>query len=494
VDDAPELLKDVDPDLIGKRASQGVFFLLLRYGGVQVAGLAANIILSRLLAPSAFGIYAITLALLVFFAWLSDFGLGAALLQKQTPMTERDLRSVFTVQQAVLVVLVLTTLLAAPQLSSAYHLGAGGEWFFRAMAIGALMASLKTVPNIVLERKLLYGRLTIVEVVEVLLFQVTAVTLAYTGKGPWSFIWAVLVSKAVGLVLTYVLAGWRPAFGLEASALRGLWWFALPFQLTWITYLFRDYMIPILGGLVISTVQVGYLNWAFVLAGVPGQMAQVLGRVAFPSYSRLLRDPARLAQAVESSIRVLFVVAVPVHIAMLVLGRWLIELVFTVKWMPALIPLYLLIVYWAGTSITSPLVPLLNAAGRVRSALMLNIVWTIAQIALSLALIPVMGYVGIAVAFAVARGFAMIAAVVMVRRVVPIRFGPAIALPLAVATTVGVAGYTLTLILHASFFNLVAVGFAMAAGYALLLFVLDRQRLRDEIARLVTQLQPATPK
>ena len=95
MDDAPEHLKDVDPGLIGRRASQGVMFLLLRYAGVQAAGLVANIVLSRLLAPSAFGIYAITLALLVFFAWLSDFGLGAALLQKQTPMTESDLRSVF---------------------------------------------------------------------------------------------------------------------------------------------------------------------------------------------------------------------------------------------------------------------------------------------------------------------------------------------------------------------------------------------------------------
>jgi O-antigen/teichoic acid export membrane protein len=494
VDDAPELLKDIEPGLIGRRASQGVMFLLLRYGGVQLVGLAANIILSRLLAPSAFGIYAITLALLVFFAWLSDFGLGAALLQKQAPITDLDLRSVFTVQQAVLGISVIVVLLAAPQLAAGYHLGAGGEWYFRAMAVGALFASLKTVPNIVMERKLLYGRLTLVEVVEVVLFQATAVVLAYARFGPWAFIWAVVLSKAVGVLLTFALARWRPAFGLEASALRGLWWFAVPFQLTWITYLFRDYLIPILGGLVLATAQVGYLNWAFALAGVPGQMAQVVGRVTFPSYSRLQGDSARLARAVDSSIRALFVIAIPAHFALIALGRWLIELVFSDKWMPALLPLYLLSVYWAGASITSPLVSALNAAGRVRSTLVLNIIWTIAQVGLSLALLHWMGYPGIALAFAVVRGFAVIAVVAMVLRVVPMRLGPAIAIPLAASIVVAAAGYAATLVLPATLVNLVLVACAMAVGYGTLLFAFDRRRLRSEIGRILIQLQPAAPK
>jgi O-antigen/teichoic acid export membrane protein len=493
VDDAPELLKDVDPGLIGRRASQGVMFLLLRYGGVTIAGLIANIILSRLLAPSAFGIYAITLALLVFFAWLSDFGLGAALLQKQTAMTDSDLRSVFTVQQAALGALVLAVLVAAPQLAAGYHLGAGGESYFRAMAIGALLASLKTVPNIVLERKLLYGRLTAVEVTEVLLFQVTAVVLAYARLGPWAFIWAVVVSKAVGVVLTYLLARWRPAFGIEASALRGLWWFALPFQLTWITYLLRDYLIPILGGLVLTTVEVGYLNWAFALAGVPGQMAQVIGRVAFPFFSRLQDDKARLARAVDTTIRALFVVAIPAHLAMIALGHWLILFVFSIKWMPALLPLYLLSLYWAGTSITTPLVSVLNAAGRVRATLVLNVIWTVAQVGLSLALLHSYGYTGIALAFAIVRGLAVIAVVAMVLPVVPIRLGQAVAIPLLAAIAVAAAAYGATLILPASLLNLVLVGIAMMVVYGGFLFAVDRRRLRSEISNLLEQIQPQRP-
>jgi O-antigen/teichoic acid export membrane protein len=490
VDDAPELLKDVDPNLIGRRASQGVLYLLLRYGGVQVAGLAANIALSRLLAPSAFGIYAITLGVLVFFAWLSDFGLGAALLQKRAAMTDEDLRSVFTVQQVVLLVLALLVVLGAPQLAASYHLGSSGEWFLRAMALAAVLTSLKTVPNIVMERKLLYGRLTLVEVLEVLLFQVIAVLLAFRGQGPWSFIWAVLISKAAGVVVTFFLAGWSPRLGIHQAALRGLWWFALPFQLTWITYLFRDYLIPVLGGLLLMPVEVGYLNWAFALAGVPGQMAQVVGRVAFPTYSRLQADPARLARAVESSLRALFVIAIPLQLVPIALGRWLIEIVFTSKWMPALLPLYFLSIYWAGANLTTPLVSALNALGRVRVTLLLNIAWTLVQVGLSLALLRVMGYPGIALGFAISRAIAIVAVLALVAPVVPIKLGGAV-VPLIASLVVAAAGYGATLVLPPSLLNLILVGCAMAALYGGLLWMLDRHRLRGEIARLLVQLRPA---
>lgn len=491
MDDAPEHLKDVDPNLIGIRASRGVLYLLLRYGGVQLVGLAANIALSRLLAPSAFGIYAITLGVLVFFAWLSDFGLGAALLQKRSAMTDVDLRSVFTVQQLVLVALALLVVVAAPQLAASYHLGPAGEWFLRVIAVAAVLASLKTVPNIVMERKLLYGRLTLVEVLEVLLFQVTAVVLAFLGQGPWSFIWAVLVSRTAGVIVTFILAGWSPRLGISRSALHGLWWFALPFQLTWITYLFRDYLIPILGGLLLTTVEVGYLNWAFALAGVPGQMAQVVGRVAFPTYSRLQSDPARMARAVESSLRALFVIAIPLQLVPIALGRWLIEIVFTDKWLPALVPLYLLCLYWAGANVTTPLVSALNALGRVRMTLLLNIAWTLVQVGLSLALLRWMGYPGIALGFAISRALAVAAVLMLVARVVPINLGTAITVPLLVAAAVAAAGYGTTLVLAPSLLSLILVGCGMAAAYGALLWVLDRHRLRAEFGRLLLQLRPA---
>ena len=167
---------------------------------------------------------------------------------------------------------------------------------------------------------------------------------------------------------------------------------------------------------------------------------------------------------------------------------------FSAKWLPALVPLYFLSLYWAGTSITTPLVSLLNAAGKVRATLVLNIIWTIAQVGLSLVFLQWYGYVGIAVAFAIVRGLAVIAVIAMVLPVVPIRLGQAVAAPLAVAIAVSVAGYAATIVLPANLLDLVLVAVAMAAVYAAVLFAVDRRRLRVEIGNLMVQIQPAANK
>jgi polysaccharide transporter, PST family len=491
---ADDLLIDPDPSMIGKRASRGVMYLLLRYGGVQITGLAANIALSRLLTPDSYGIYAVTLFVLVMMAFLSDFGLGPALLQKRERVSEVDLGTVFTVQQIVLGVLLIAVFLAAPGLAAAYHLGDSGVWYFRAIAVAGMLTSLKTVPTIVLERQLLYGRLTLVDVLEVVLFQATAVTLAFLHYGAWSFIWAVLVSKAAGCLLSYALSGWRPAIRFARPAFADLWTFAAPFQLTWITYLLRDYMIPILGGLLVSTTQVGYLNWALALAAVPGQMAQIVARVSFPSFSRLQAEPQQLRNAIEASIRALFLVAVPLQLALFSLAPWLIEFVFSSRWTPALIPLYLLCIHWTGNNLTSPLFAALNAIGKPRTALLMSAIWTLSTLVLAVVFVALIGYVGFALAYATTMVGAATAAVVVVTRYVHIDLWPQVRLPLAASLVVALAGTLAVRVLPASLPALLLVGIAMGAAYWGLIWVFEGSRLRADIRGVIRVGQPAAGK
>jgi O-antigen/teichoic acid export membrane protein len=482
-------LADPDPRTLTGRASRGVALLLVRYGVVQLVGLAANIALSRLLSPASFGIYAITLGILVLLSWISDFGLGAALLQRRESMTDRSLGTVFLVQQGVLCVLVVAAFVAAGPLAAAYRLGHDGEWFVRAMALGGLLSSLKTVPNVVMERKLLYGRLSAVEIVEVLLFQLTAVVLAASGLGTWSFLVAILVSKAVGLLVTLWLARWRPRFALDRQALAGLLSFAVPFQAIWLSNLARDYMIPLLGGLLVGATEVGYLNWALALTSVPAQMAQVVGRVAFPSFARMQGDAGQLGRAIEQSTRALFLVAVPAELVLIALGPWLIQYVFSPKWMPALVPLVLLGLNWAGASITSPLFSAMNAIGRVRSAMVVGVVWTAATLLLAWALSVPFGYVGIAMSMLVTRVFASAVLIVLVHRAVPLRLWELLHLPVAAGTAVAVAGALAVHVLPGGLVQLLVLGAAMGLAYVAVMWVVEGARLRSEFTVLVARLR-----
>src|SRR3989454_10120686 len=112
--DPETVLGDLDRSLIRIRATRGVAFLVLRYAGIRVLGLAANIVLSRLLSPEVFGIYAITLFLLVLLGFVGDFGLSASLLQQRRAISDADIRTVLTEQPLLVLSLLSILFLLAP--------------------------------------------------------------------------------------------------------------------------------------------------------------------------------------------------------------------------------------------------------------------------------------------------------------------------------------------------------------------------------------------
>jgi O-antigen/teichoic acid export membrane protein len=478
------VLGDIDRSLIRSRATRGVAFLFLRYTGIRLLGLAANIVLSRLLSPEAFGIYAITLFLLVLLSFVGDFGLSASLLQQRKAITDADVRTVFTAQQVLVGSLLVILFVLAPLLASAYHLGDSGVWFIRLMLIAGLLTSLRTAPTIILERQLRYGQLSLVEIIDFGLFQLVAVVLAFLGFGVWSFLFAVLAAKLASAVLAYGLARWQPAFGFDRGRFAGLWRFGLPFQLSWLTFFLRDYMIPILGGLLVTTAQVGYLNWALALAGVPGQLAQVVGRVTLPAFARYQDQPRALARAVESSIRGLFLTAIPLHLGLVALAPWLIHLVFSDKWLPALPALYLLTIHWSGANLTSPLVSTLNAMGHARLALALSAAWMAATFLLAVIFLHEFGFLGMALAYSVTMIGACLASIVTARRYLELRLWREIRAPLGAAILACGACFLARHQLHASLVNLVLLILATGIAYAGILWLIEGRRIQSELHML----------
>src|SRR5262249_591374 len=156
-------------------------------------------------------------------------------------------------------------------------------------------------------------------------------------------------------------------------------------------------------------------------------------------------------------IRALFLVAVPVQLGLIALAPSLIDLVFSAKWKPALIPLYLLSVHWMGANLTSPLAAALNAIGRPRAVMVLNAAWTVATIALAVIFVHWMGYIGLSVAYATTRVAAVTAFVLMISRIIPIRLWPHVRVPLGVGIVVASGGYVATQLLPNGLSTLIMV-------------------------------------
>ena len=206
----------LDIELIKRKAISGVVTFTLRTFFIQIFTFVATFFLTILLEPSIFGIFFVVSAIINFFVYFSDIGLAAALIQKKENPSKKDLVTTFTIQQGIVFMLVLIGFVFSSKIAHFYGLDGDGLMLLRVLILSLLFSSLKTIPSILLERRLDFTKLVIPQVAENIIFYSTSLFLAYLGFGIASFTWAVLARGSIGLVLIYFLSPWVPRVGISA--------------------------------------------------------------------------------------------------------------------------------------------------------------------------------------------------------------------------------------------------------------------------------------
>ncbi|MBI3342465.1 oligosaccharide flippase family protein, partial [Candidatus Curtissbacteria bacterium] len=154
----------LDIEIVKKRAVVGIVTLVLRTFFIQAFTFLATFLLTVILEPSVFGIFFLVSAIINFFVYFSDVGLAAALIQKKEELTKKDLSSTFTIQQIIVVSLTVIALIASRQIAKFYGLNSDGLLLMRVLMFSLFLSSLKTIPSILLERKLSFGKLIIPQI------------------------------------------------------------------------------------------------------------------------------------------------------------------------------------------------------------------------------------------------------------------------------------------------------------------------------------------
>ena len=293
----------IDVEQLKRKSIVGVVALTTRTFILQVIAFSATFLLTLFLTPEIFGIFYVVSAIISFLTYFSDIGLAAALVQKKEDVSREDLATTFAIQQALVLLLVVGSLLFSSQIAGFYKLNSAGLWLFRALSISFFLSSLKTIPSVLLERKLAFDKLVVPQVLETLGFYGVAVMLAWRGFGIESFTWAVLVRGVVGLVAIYVVEPWVPSWQFSMASARHLMRFGIPFQLNSFLALLKDDLLTVYLGKVLPFSQVGYIGWAKKWAEVPLRliMDSVI-RVTFPAFSRMQHDKELLVKALEKTV------------------------------------------------------------------------------------------------------------------------------------------------------------------------------------------------
>ncbi|NPD23433.1 oligosaccharide flippase family protein [Corallococcus exiguus] len=379
------------------RAQRSIIALLLRTVGSLGLRVVSSLTLSHLLFPGDYGVFAIVAFTSAMGAFLGDLGLSASLVRQQHEPTQDEITSAFWSHQAFTICIVGAIVVLAPWLSSTYELGPSGAAMVGTMAIGLFFHSLRVIPVMMLERQLRFPTLARIELIESVAQTAGSILLASMHFGAWSLIGGGLVRGAVGMVLFWAAAGWRPQGTFRWDIVKRLLSFGIWFQLTGIIPAALQGWIPLVVGRMEGKDGVGLVNWATALASVPLAVSSVLTRVAYPAYSRMQEDSAALADYLRTSIRrVSAVLCLAIPFGVIALPPF-IPVVFGERWSLASTLVQWFTIEASMLAVQGLLASQQNASGHARERMYVAITGSLLRFGLGVVAVMHWGIVGVGV-------------------------------------------------------------------------------------------------
>lgn len=471
---------------IKRRSIRGVLSYMGRSFATFGVTALATLALSAFLSAKEFGVYYVVTAVLGLFTFLSDVGLASALIQKKGEPTVRELRTTFTIQQLLAVLIFILILALTPYWQKVHHLQGNELWLLYVVAITPLIVTLKTIPSVLLTRQLRFDLLSIPAIAENMVFYAVVTFFAWQGAGMRSFIWGILARDLVGIILMYRIQRWPFGIGIWKDSLEGLLKYGFRFQINDLLARIKDDLFNVvIVAAWLDKDALGYIGWARRYVNLPQQFTvNNVTAITFPTFSRIQHDSALLRKAIEKTLYFITLIAFPMLAGLSVFMYPLVLLVPEYhKWLPALPVLALFAINIAWGTVSTPLTNTLNAIGQVNKTLWLMVMWTVLTWTITPVMIRLLGYTGVAAASAII-GFSSVATIIMVQRVIPFHFWANIwrqLLATAALLLVGLLGMPFW---QLSFLWLIAGIFLSSLAFAIVFLVIGWKSLQKELNSL----------
>ena len=425
---------EVSLESVKKRAVRGVAILTGRGFVLNALSQVAQLALLAFLSPEELGVFWIVSAAVSFLIYFSDIGLAAALIQKKEKPSEVDLKTTFTVQQILVLCLLIVLVLVSPTLGRIYGLSKEGRLLLYALGGSLFLSSLKSIPSVLLERKLEFGKFVVPEIIENLVYNMMVVVLAWKGMGIMSFTWAVLARGITGVVVIYWLQPWKIGLAFDRNAIRGLLKFGVPYQANTLISVIKDQGITLILGGILGTAAIGYLGTAMRLSQIPLRLfMDNVTKVSFPAFARMQDDRKELSDAVTRSIKFICFMVFPSLLGFLVVVTSILDILPRYqKWEPALVPLYIMSINTLFAAVATQLTNMFTAVGKIRLTIKITIMYTV----LTIGLVPLLsvwyGVLGAAAGYALV-GMSSVVVIVMAKKIVDFSLSEAVVKPAGAA-------------------------------------------------------------
>ena len=320
------------PKDLGGTAIQGLLWGIGGKGGIILSNLVVLVILSRLLGPVQFGIYATAYIFLDLSFALASSGIGIALVQRKD-LSEAERNACFTGYLLVGLILAALLLLLSGVIESALDMP-GLKWVLMAVAViipGKLMAGFY---GACLQREMkLRAYQNVQSFPQILCGLGITVPAAFYGLGVWSLVIGMFASTLIECLVAGLCVSARPRLTLSLAPLRPL--------LSVSAATLSNRMIVFLGENVdkmaiaslLGPASLGLYNRATSLVFLPTKLLGLpIENVLLSTFSKLQDRKAEIARVLERIVQMQAVLLIPIGIGLSLGSPLLIRVILGAQW------------------------------------------------------------------------------------------------------------------------------------------------------------------
>ena len=447
-------------------------------------------LLARLLTPADFGLQGMIVAMTGFLTLFKDVGLSTVTVQRDV-VTHDETSTLFWIN-ALIGALLAGLLIAASPVVASFYREPPLYWMTIVSASAFLFNGLAVQHLALLQRKLKFVPLAIIDVVALSVSAGVGIGMAMLGFRYWSLVGMVVAEAVVTTIASWMAMPWLPGLPTRCQDLRLMLRFGGILTANSLVVFLAYNFEKILLGRFLGAETLGLYGRGYQLARLPtDQVTMGIAGVAVASLSKVQNEPQRLCNAFLTIYAAVVSISIPITVCCAIFSSEIVRFVLGPAWGEAAVILRLLTPAIFVFTLINPLAWLMIASGRVRRSL--NIALLIAPCMILGVMVGIrFGPSGVAVAFSTVMVLLVVPIMMWAPAGTPIKLvdlWKSIMAPLLAGIVAGAIGTMAAIPLRATLPSLLVLlggsGLIFSVYALLLVFAFGRKDLYHDLVRQV---------
>jgi O-antigen/teichoic acid export membrane protein len=384
----------------------------------------ANIILSRTLLSSDYGIVGFAYIFINFFTQFSELGLNNAVIQRKE-LDDKALYTGFTLKLSIGSLIFIVTFISS-WFAVLFFDNSAVVNVIKIISFNFVINCFGFIPNTLLKRGLDYKRVSIANISQTIFSSTLAIILALAGFKYWSLVIANLIATVAMIMTLNILKPTKIRLIYDKQIAKELMRYGSSLSLSGLIVFAMFNVDNFLVGTIKGSAELGYytiaFNWGSIVCVT---MGAIVNNILLSTFSRLDHDEERIKSMYLKVLEYVSFISILGNITILIVSKDFLVYVLgsgTDKWMPALRSLQVLTIYGIFRSLLEPLGNVIMALGLNRIILICTSISALLEIILLFPAIKFYGLVGVSILVTITYGIQYLIYYPVLRRKLNISF------------------------------------------------------------------------